>query len=100
MQTRKRVLIPAFSIATRDPFPHARIAGLLAYTGNLIFSFFLFRFCFVLLFNLYTATQDYYSREDCALKVVPCISPLLIDPEKCVVIDNGKKIIINLLINI
>lgn len=32
-QTRKRVLVPAFSIAMRDPFPHARIAGLMAFTG-------------------------------------------------------------------
>ena len=36
LQQRKRVLIPAFTRAMRDPFPPARLAGLLALQGGTV----------------------------------------------------------------
>ncbi|KAJ3090318.1 hypothetical protein HK102_004122 [Quaeritorhiza haematococci] len=58
--SKKKVLIAAFSRSLNDPFPPARNAGLLAFA----------------------ATLDYYEPQDIAQKVIPCISPLLIDTEK------------------
>lgn len=57
---RDKVLIPAFSRALKDPYPRTRIAGLMSLSS----------------------TQFYYSKEDCAQKIIPVISPLTIDPEK------------------
>jgi SCY1-like protein 1 len=54
------VLVAAFVRALRDPFVHARNAGLMALS----------------------ATAEFYEPEDCANKIIPSISPLLIDKEK------------------
>ncbi|KAL9595053.1 MAG: hypothetical protein Q9219_006676 [cf. Caloplaca sp. 3 TL-2023] len=58
--TRQKVLIAAFCRSLRDPFVHARNAALLAFG----------------------ATADLYSEDDCAVKVLPALCPLLIDKEK------------------
>ncbi|KXS19203.1 ARM repeat-containing protein [Gonapodya prolifera JEL478] len=58
--TRKRVLIPAFVRSLRDPFPPARIAGLLAMA----------------------ATSDFHDPPEVAVRALPAISPLLVDPDK------------------
>ncbi|KAI9197249.1 armadillo-type protein [Polychytrium aggregatum] len=58
--TRKKILIPAFTRSLHDPFPPSRNAGLLALA----------------------ATQDYYDATDIALKVLPHMSPLLVDNER------------------
>ncbi|KAL8941058.1 MAG: hypothetical protein Q9216_002466 [Gyalolechia sp. 2 TL-2023] len=60
--TRQKVLIAAFCRSLRDPFVHARNAALLALG----------------------ATSDLFSEDDCAVKVLPALSPLLIDKEKSV----------------
>ncbi|KAH8693277.1 kinase family protein [Talaromyces proteolyticus] len=60
--TRTKVLIAAFSRSVRDPFVHARNAGLLAFA----------------------ATIDSYSEDDCAGKVLPALCPALLDKEKLV----------------
>jgi len=57
---RQKVLIPAFARAMRDPFPPARSSGILALT----------------------ATQEFYSPEDAAMKILPSLSMLTIDPDK------------------
>ena len=54
------MLVSAFVRALRDPFVHARNAGLMALS----------------------ATSEFYEPEDCANKIIPSISPLLIDKEK------------------
>ncbi|EGG15150.1 SCY1 family protein kinase [Cavenderia fasciculata] len=58
--TRKRVLVPAFSTSLRDPFVPSQNAGLSA---------FMF-------------TQQYYTPDEIATKVIPEISRMLISPEK------------------
>lgn len=58
--TKKKVLVPAFTRALKDPFVHARVAGLMAFM----------------------ATIDCFDIEDLATKVIPCISFPLIDKEK------------------
>lgn len=60
--TNRKVLIPAFARALRDPFVHARMAGLMALM----------------------ATTDCYEKEDIAGKVIPSMSICLIDREKFV----------------
>lgn len=60
IQTRSKVLIAAFTRSIRDPFTHARAAGLLAFA----------------------ATIDYFTEEDCAGKILPAICPALLDKEK------------------
>jgi len=60
IQTRKKVLVAAFVRSLRDAFVHARNAGLMALS----------------------ATSEFYEAEDCASKIIPSISPLLIDKEK------------------
>lgn len=54
------MLIAAFTRAIRDPFVHARNAGLLALG----------------------ATMEYFTEDDCAAKVLPAICPALLDREK------------------
>lgn len=54
------MLIAAFSRSVRDPFVHARNAGLLAFG----------------------ATLDCFSEDDCASKIMPAICPSLLDKEK------------------
>lgn len=60
--TQRKVLIPAFARAIRDPFVHARIAGLMALM----------------------ATCEVFEKEDLAGKVIPAMSICLVDREKCV----------------
>jgi SCY1-like protein 1 len=60
--TRSKVLIAAFTRSLRDPFVHARSASLMALA----------------------VTGEYFSEEDTATRIMPCICPLLIDKEKLV----------------
>ncbi|KAH8699687.1 armadillo-type protein [Ilyonectria robusta] len=60
--SRSKVLIAAFTRSLRDPFLHARNAALLALG----------------------ATSEYFSDEDCACRIIPVVSPLLIDKEKLI----------------
>lgn len=60
--TRQKVLIAAFCRSLRDPFVHARNAALLALI----------------------ATSDLFSEDDCAVKILPPLCPLLIDKERSV----------------
>ncbi|NP_001085304.1 N-terminal kinase-like protein [Xenopus laevis] len=58
--TRQRVLISAFSRATKDPFAPSRAAGVLGFA----------------------ATHNFYSMADCAGKVLPVLCGVTLDPEK------------------
>ncbi|KAH8425769.1 COPI-interacting protein CEX1 [Aspergillus melleus] len=60
--SRSKVLIAAFTRSLRDPFVHARNAGLLALG----------------------ATIEFFTDEDCAGKVLPALCPSLLDKEKFV----------------
>ncbi|RJE19750.1 SCY1 protein kinase [Aspergillus sclerotialis] len=60
--SRSKVLIAAFTRATRDPFVHARNAGLLALG----------------------ATMEFFTEDDCAGKILPAICPVLLDKEKMI----------------
>ncbi|XP_010634481.1 N-terminal kinase-like protein [Fukomys damarensis] len=60
--TRHRVLISAFSRATKDPFAPSRVAGVLGFA----------------------ATHNLYSLSDCAHKILPVLCGLTVDPEKSV----------------
>ncbi|KAJ8123042.1 hypothetical protein ONZ43_g908 [Nemania bipapillata] len=60
--SRAKVLIAAFTRSLRDPFVHARNAALMALA----------------------ATGEYFTEEDCALRILPVICPSLIDKEKLV----------------
>lgn len=60
MQVRQRVLISAFTRALKDPFPPARIAGILALS----------------------ATQQFYLLNDVAFKIMPALCSTTMDPEK------------------
>lgn len=62
VQSRSKVLIAAFSRSLRDPFVHARNAALMALA----------------------ATADSFTDEDAATKIMPAVSPLLLDKEKLV----------------
>lgn len=66
--TQRKVLIPAFARAIRDPFVHARIAGLMALM----------------------ATCEVFEKEDLAGKVIPAMSICLVDREKCVSFGETK----------
>lgn len=68
--TRAKVLVAAFSRSLRDPFVHARNASLMALA----------------------ATAEYFSEEDCATRVLPCVCPLLLDKEK-LIRDQANKTI-------
>lgn len=59
-QMRQRVLTSAFSRATKDPFPASRAAGVLGFA----------------------ATHHYYSLSECAMRVLPTLCPLTVDPDK------------------
>lgn len=67
-QTRKKVLVPAFVRSLRDPFVHARNAGLMAFL----------------------ATSDSFDGEDSAKHILPAMCPCLVDAEK-VVRDQAKN---------
>jgi SCY1-like protein 1 len=60
--TQRKVLIPAFARSVKDPFPPARNAGLMALA----------------------ATADYHDPVDIATKALPCVTPLMLDPEKSI----------------
>ncbi|KAL3101232.1 hypothetical protein niasHT_027988 [Heterodera trifolii] len=57
---RQRILISAFTRALKDPFPPARMAGVIALS----------------------ATQQYYFLAEVAQRVLPSLAPLAIDPDK------------------
>jgi SCY1-like protein 1 len=58
--TKRKVLVPAFTKALKDPFVHARVAGLMAFM----------------------ASVECFEIEELAMKVMPNVSPALIDKEK------------------
>lgn len=58
--TARKVLVPAFARALRDPFVHARIAGLMSLM----------------------ATVEVYEKDDLAARVIPSMSICLVDKEK------------------
>lgn len=60
--SRSKVLIAAFTRSLRDPFVHARNAALMSLG----------------------ATAEHFTDEDCAAKIIPVVSPLLLDKEKIV----------------
>ncbi|KAF5370779.1 hypothetical protein D9758_002135 [Tetrapyrgos nigripes] len=60
--TKKKVLVPAFLRALKDPFVHARVAGLMAFM----------------------ACVDCFENEDLATKVIPNMSFAMVDKEKLV----------------
>jgi SCY1-like protein 1 len=60
--TKRKVLVPAFSRALKDTFVHARVAGLMAFM----------------------ATIECFEIEEMAVKVIPNMSFTLVDKEKCV----------------
>ncbi|KAF0682357.1 Aste57867_25495 [Aphanomyces stellatus] len=55
--TRGKVLLPAFCRALKDPFPHARMAGL----------------------RTLVACDEYFSPHDISQTIIPSISPLMLD---------------------
>ena len=55
-------MITAFLRALRDPFPHSRLASLMALA----------------------ATKDFYLETDCATKIIPFLAQLLVDPNRYV----------------
>uniref|UniRef100_A0A182PTR2 N-terminal kinase-like protein n=1 Tax=Anopheles epiroticus TaxID=199890 RepID=A0A182PTR2_9DIPT len=59
---RQRVLVSAFIRAMRDPFPPSRVAGILALA----------------------ATQQYFLLNEVAIRILPALCPLTMDPEKSV----------------
>lgn len=61
-QIRQKVLISAFIRAMRDPFPPARSAGVLALA----------------------ATQQYFLLSEVAVRILPALCQLTVDPEKSV----------------
>ncbi|KAI0915763.1 hypothetical protein AcV5_003595 [Taiwanofungus camphoratus] len=60
--TKRKVLVPAFARALKDPFVHARVAGLMALM----------------------ATIDCFDSEELAVKVIPNMAFAMIDKEKLV----------------
>ncbi|CAO3654580.1 unnamed protein product [Mucor fragilis] len=58
--TRKKVLVSGFTRSLRDGFHHARIAALMALN----------------------ATIEYYDAQECATKILPAVSVMLVDKEK------------------
>lgn len=60
--TRQRVLISAFSRATKDPFPASRSAGVLGFA----------------------ATHNYYSVTEIAARILPNLCAITVDPDKSV----------------
>ncbi|EIN12027.1 ARM repeat-containing protein [Punctularia strigosozonata HHB-11173 SS5] len=60
--TKRKVLVPAFVRALRDPFVHARVAGLMAFMASI----------------------DCFDIEEIATKVIPNVAGSMIDKEKLV----------------
>ncbi|UZJ56213.1 hypothetical protein CBS101457_005533 [Exobasidium rhododendri] len=67
LQTRKKVLVPAFSRSLKDPFVHARNAGVMALM----------------------ATSESFDGDDSAKLIIPALSPCLVDVER-IVRDQAK----------
>lgn len=66
--SRSKVLIAAFTRSTRDPFVHARNASLMSLS----------------------ATVEHFADEDCAVRILPVVAPMLLDKEK-VVRDSANR---------
>ncbi|KHN96916.1 protein kinase-like protein [Metarhizium album ARSEF 1941] len=60
--SRSKVLIAAFTRSLRDPFVHARNAALMSLA----------------------ATAEYFTEEDCAVRIIPLVCPLMIDKERMI----------------
>ncbi|EFY93848.1 protein kinase-like protein [Metarhizium acridum CQMa 102] len=60
--SRSKVLIAAFTRSLRDPFVHARNAALMSLA----------------------ATAEYFTEEDCAVRILPLVCPLMIDKERMI----------------
>eukprot|EP01134_Creolimax_fragrantissima_P007322 CFRG7322T1 len=60
--TREKVLVHAFTRALKDPFYHARVAGIKAFL----------------------ATQEYYEATEVASRILPSLALLTVDAEECV----------------
>ncbi|KZP08441.1 ARM repeat-containing protein [Athelia psychrophila] len=60
--TKRKVLVPAFSRALKDPFVHARVAGLMAFMASI----------------------DVFDIDELATKVIPNVAGSMIDKEKLV----------------
>lgn len=60
--TRQRVLVSAFSRATKDPFPASRSAGVLGFA----------------------ATHNYYNLTEIAARILPTLCAITVDPDKSV----------------
>ncbi|XP_058506329.1 N-terminal kinase-like protein [Solea solea] len=60
--TRQRILVSAFSRATKDPFPASRSAGVLGFA----------------------ATHNYYSVTEIAARILPTLCAITVDPDKSV----------------
>lgn len=58
--TKNKVLVPAFTRALKDPFVHARVAGLMAFM----------------------ATMECFEPEEIAKKVIPNMTFALVDKDK------------------
>ncbi|XP_032411111.1 LOW QUALITY PROTEIN: N-terminal kinase-like protein [Xiphophorus hellerii] len=58
--TRQRILVSAFSRATKDPFPASRSAGVLGFA----------------------ATHNYYSVTEIAARILPTLCTVTVDPDK------------------
>lgn len=58
--TKRKVLVPAFSRALKDPFVHARVAGLMAFMASI----------------------DVFDIDELATKVIPNVAGSMIDKEK------------------
>uniref|UniRef100_A0A183BLN9 Protein kinase domain-containing protein n=1 Tax=Globodera pallida TaxID=36090 RepID=A0A183BLN9_GLOPA len=67
---RQRILISAFTRALKDPFPPARMAGVIALS----------------------ATQQYYSLAEVAQRILPSLTPLAVDPDKQKASENPELI--------
>ena len=59
-QTRQNIMLPAFIRSLRDPFPPSRIAGILSLS----------------------ATQNFFTLQDCTTKIMPVLCTILMDSEK------------------
>ncbi|KRZ59543.1 N-terminal kinase-like protein, partial [Trichinella nativa] len=59
-EVRQKILIPSFCRSMKDPFPPARIAGILALS----------------------ATEQFYPLKSVAVAILPALTVLMIDPEK------------------
>lgn len=58
--TRRKVLVPAFTRAIKDPFVPARLAGVMSFMGAV----------------------ECFDPEELASRVVPAVAAVMIDPEK------------------